>query len=337
MGRLKATQAHAERMKELKDRVEKAVALKSVPRKWLAITSYYAAQAERMVEAASAAAAVSQSAVETPAAEAAAEQPSADETAAAEVFKRLTGLYEKGRSEGPESQYVWSRRWMDAQAARNPSPAGRLEAAQAHAERMKQLKAIAEDQVAVREGLAQSAGKGVVQQDDGSAAARVAMANFYVAEAERMVAALGAKTAEAKAAASEPAALGALPGADSDFEPEPPLMPDVPLREQVLEIEQRILAERRSLETGRVEIEVIRPKTSLGPDGIEQRSMRTEQKLVLYFDGPKKRIDTIGARRARTWFRPPPRSIAGGRANPKRSRLSPKRPRPTPTKWPMPA
>ena len=191
------------------------------------------------------------------------DKPSAEELAAEEAMKFSFAMFAKGHSGGPEEQYVWSRRLMDAQIATNPALGNRLKAAEGHATRMEELREIAKRRVAREQGTK----------------ILIVKINFYVAEAERMVAALAAKKADANAVPDQP-----LPPLDSGAG----TGLGVSLPERVAAIEQQILTERRNLQTGHVQLTLSRPNVELAD------TVHSERRLDLYFDGPKKRFDSIG-------------------------------------------
>ena len=182
----------------------------------------------------------------------------AQEIAAAVALKLSVENFKTGQAGGPEEQYVWSRRLMDAQIASNPSPAGRLRAADAHATRMNELKGIAHRLV------------------EGGAAANsaVAMAEYYCAEAAGLFEA-AKRAAGAKKSATAPVG----PVSAENF------VVTIPSAEGLLEIENGVVEGRRKIRSGRVVAALYQP----GQPG----TMQFLRRYAMFFDGEKRRADWI--------------------------------------------
>ncbi len=226
--------------------------------------------------------------------------PSPEEVAAEEAVRLGAEAYELGESTGPEEQYVWSRRLMDAQIGRNPSPANRIKAGQGHLARMEKLRDIAVKLQKAEQGTLRS----------------VAMTKYYVAEADRMVKTQIAAAATSQAASPPPTTppvfqlprtqppdgppavapdpKTASPGtwfwnpplADTD-DPEPfegTYTVKKPSLAELLEIEKGFLDARRNIRTGRVVVAQYSPVDDRG-------TLQFTKRYTLFFDGEKKRAD----------------------------------------------
>jgi beta-lactamase regulating signal transducer with metallopeptidase domain len=241
--------------------------------------------------------------------------PSPEEVAAEEAVRLGAEAYELGEISGPEEQYVWSQRLMNAQIGRDPGHANRVKAVQSHLARMEKLR-----DIAVR---LQKAEQGTLRS--------VAMTKYYVAEAQRQVKDQTVEAANAAARATlpptpltpetappvfqlpstqppggtpaaspPPIASGpiALPPGGTWFwnpplaeseDPEPfegTYTVKKPSLAELLEIEKGFIEARRNVRTGRVVVSQYYPIDDRG-------TLQFAKRYTLFFDGEKTRADEM--------------------------------------------